>query len=760
MKRNLLFVWSIVFTSVAAFAQSGLDKTAVQIAQEMSPGWNLGNTLEARNWQTGSGLWTNTSGLAAETSWQSTRTTQQLINYVKSLGFRSVRIPCAWAMGHIVDAETCQIDPQWMSRVKEVVDYCVKADLYVLLNDHWDGGWLEEHIKDADPEVVADLKRRLTLLWTQIAETFRDYDEHLLFAGLNEPNAATQEDTNRLMEYHQTFVDAVRATGGNNLKRVLVVQGPSTDIDKTCEMLTRMPDDPTPDRLAVEIHFYFPWNFWGMTEDDEWGKCFYYWGSRNHVTGSAHNATYGEEGEMLAKAKKLKQTFVDKGIPVINGEYTVLWRSVTGNGENQSMHNRSVQDYFECMNRICMDNGIVPMVWDTNNGRDLVDRNKRSIACPYMMEGIREAMAARLSPVVTEGTPTVQYATLHLPTPQADYSVEFAEPFAAKPAVFAGPSTTENPSTVGTPYFLRNSIDTSGLTFTTRLWEGQQTSTIGFEQAEQMPLVAIADGHYTYGEMDVEVGRVSLKDTMDVTFAQPFPEGTQPVVVATVNRCTMTDRAVMHRVWEVTNQGFRCDVMYEDVLGKRPVQRQTLCYMAVTPGAACIDPQSGLYLAAGRSDQPIYGGRKQVVFTLPSAEGTETDTDNADADHTLLTESPILLAELQTRNTPVPVVLRQDGWLTRKIIDSDGTEHTKVFGSYLRRIVDKSVNRATSVDNRQSADIVGWVALYHQTELTPTAIQRQLATRESKTVYDLNGRRLHSPAQGFYIQNGKKYYRK
>ena len=753
MKLKLLLVWSIAFTSVAATAQSGLDKTAQQIAAEMAPGWNLGNTLEAKNWQTGSALWTNTAGLAAETSWQSTRTSRRLIDYVKRLGFRSVRIPCAWAMGHIVDEQTCQIDPQWMARVKEVVDYCIADSLYVLLNDHWDGGWLEEHIGETDPVVVAEQKRRLTLLWTQIAETFRDYDEHLLFAGLNEPHASTQDETNQLMEYHQTFVDAVRATGGNNLKRVLVIQGPSTDIDNTCKMLTRMPSDPMPDRLAVEIHFYFPWNFWGMTQDEDWGNCFYYWGSRNHVTGSAHNATYGEESEMLTKAKNLKQMFVDKGIPVINGEYTVLWRTVEGEKENQAMHNRSLQDYFKQMNRICMENGIVPMVWDTNNGRDLIDRANLGIKCPYMMEGIREALAELQPAVVTEGTPQVQFATLSLLTPQANYAVTFPERFTAKPAVFTGPVTMGNPKTVGTAYFPSNSIAVSGLTFTSRLWEGQPTSSISYDKPEQMPLVAMADGNYTFGEMSVEVGRVALKDTMEVTFAQPFPEGTTPIVVATVNRSTLTDRAVMHRVWDVTHRGFRCNVMYEDFLGKRPAARQTLCYMAVSPGTGCIDPQSGLCMAAGRSSQLIYSNTRKIAFALPqNAPSGETTYD------TLYAESPVLLAELQSRNTPVPVVLRQTSWLTQNVTADDGTEHTFVVGASIRRMVDKSVNNTTSVDNLASADTLGWVLLYHQDNSTPTPVQSLQDASMPAAIYDLSGRKLSVPVdqqhrlpRGIYI---------
>ena len=161
--------------TISLWAQSGLDKTASEIIGEMSPGINLGNTLEATTSWTGAALWNNKGGLNTETGWQGTRTTQAIIDYMKSLGFRSVRIPCAWAFGHISNASTYTIDQAWMNRVKEVVDYCINDGMYVVLNDHWDGGWLEEHIKDSDAATIAKNKEILKTLWTQIANAFDQY---------------------------------------------------------------------------------------------------------------------------------------------------------------------------------------------------------------------------------------------------------------------------------------------------------------------------------------------------------------------------------------------------------------------------------------------------------------------------------------------------------------------------------------------------------------------------------------------------------
>ena len=224
--RNILASLAVL-SSTASFAQL---PNAATIAPKMYPGWNLGNTMEAGS---NTNNWTNNGGLTAERAWQTTTTTQEVIDFVKAQGFKSVRIPTAWVMGHISDASNVTIDAAWMTRVKEIVDYCVKDGLYVLLNDHWDGGWLENSFSDISPATVSANSEKLRRLWTQIANEFKSYDEHVLFGGLNEPAADNQSQTDVLLQYEQVFVDAVRATGGNNATRTLVVQGPGTDIEKT-----------------------------------------------------------------------------------------------------------------------------------------------------------------------------------------------------------------------------------------------------------------------------------------------------------------------------------------------------------------------------------------------------------------------------------------------------------------------------------------------------------------------------------------------
>jgi len=232
--------------------------TAQQIAGKMKVGWNLGNTLEVVWAAPGTG-------------------SQALIDSVKAIGFNTVRIPVAWF--YHSDTVTSVIDKNWLANVKKVIDYCIKDSMYVIMNAHWDKGWLENRVNTANKAIV---NKRQQAYWTQIANYFKDYDEHLLFAGANEPNVEDATSMSVLLSYHQTFINAVRATGGNNSSRTLVIQGPSTDIDKTNKLMSTMPVDQIENRLIAEVHYYTPWNFCGMNKDENWGKMFYYWGKGYH----------------------------------------------------------------------------------------------------------------------------------------------------------------------------------------------------------------------------------------------------------------------------------------------------------------------------------------------------------------------------------------------------------------------------------------------------------------------------------------------
>ena len=233
---------------------------AVALAQFPSPtyGWNLGNTLEP---PCGEGCWSNPAA------------TQAMINAVAAAGFNTIRIPVAWN-SHANQTAPYTINASWLNRVKQVVDWSLAADLTVVINTHWDGGWFESNIGTT---VNPTINAKMNSYWTQIANTFAGYDERLLFAAANEPNIRDDELNNvaqmsTLMSYYQTFVNAVRGTGGSNTSRWLVVQGPNTNIDLTDSLMNTLPSDPTEDRLAVEVHYYDPWQFTLMLNDEWWGN--------------------------------------------------------------------------------------------------------------------------------------------------------------------------------------------------------------------------------------------------------------------------------------------------------------------------------------------------------------------------------------------------------------------------------------------------------------------------------------------------------
>nr|BAF57333.1 putative glycosyl hydrolase family5 [uncultured symbiotic protist of Hodotermopsis sjoestedti] len=368
----------IFFTllKIAFSADADLPNDAPKLAAKLGFGWNLGNALES----------CSDSNSASETSWGNPATTQALIDAVKKAGFNTVRIPSAWS-GYIENTTTYKIKDSWLKRVSEVVNYTIKNDMYAILNIHWDGGWLEENPTfDKQKEVNAKQKA----LWTQIATYFEGYDEHLLFAGTNEvrKDYGTPSDENIEVQnsYLQTFVDAVRATGGNNKIRNLVVQGYNTNIEHTVNYL-RIPSDNATHRLLVEIHFYDPYDFAGEGNSQNylWGKSY---------ANSGHVSSWGQESWVDEAFGMLKKNFVDKQYPVILGEYGAVHRTHLS-GDDLVQHTAARKYYLNYVTQAALTNGVVPYYWDNggtgDNGFGLIDRNNYSQAFPDDIKAITSA---------------------------------------------------------------------------------------------------------------------------------------------------------------------------------------------------------------------------------------------------------------------------------------------------------------------------------------------------------------------------------
>ena len=369
-RRSLTIILFGLILNTPLFSQL---PTAQQIASQMKVGWNMGNTLEA---------------ICGETAWGGAYTTQKLIDSVKAAGLNAVRLPCAWFCHS--DTVTSEIDADWIARVKEVVDYCINDSLYVIINIHWDSGWLENRVNTANQKQV---NKRQNAYWTQIANYFKDYDEHLLFASANEPNVDDAAGMTVLLSYHQTFIDAVRATGGNNSSRTLIIQGPSTDIDKTNNLMNTMPTDQIADRLIVEVHYYTPYQFTLMSADASWGKMFYYWGKGHHsTTDVTRNANWGEESDVEKYFGIMKTKFVDKGIPVIIGEFGAYKRKLSPPSD-QDLNNSSVEYYNGYVVKSAINHGLVPFYWDINMG--LFDRSKGIILDHGVLDSIIQGAGVR-----------------------------------------------------------------------------------------------------------------------------------------------------------------------------------------------------------------------------------------------------------------------------------------------------------------------------------------------------------------------------
>ena len=328
-------------------------------------GWNLGNTFEA---PCGVGCWAPAP-------------TEALIKSVAHAGFNTVRVPCAWDVHS--DKSSHQIDAKYMAQVKQLVDWCEASGLYVVLNDHWDGGWLDSKLTGT---VKPDIDTKMSAYWSQIATAFADYHDHLLLAAANDPPVDNADKMSVLMAYYQTFVNTVRATGGNNTSRWLIVQGPGTDIDKTDTLMTGLPHDPTPGRMMVEVHYYAPYNFGMMDKDATWGNMSYFWGKGYHSTSQTkRNSTWGEESYVDTEFAKMQSKFAAKGIPVLLGEFGTIRRTSYSDltGTDLKLHLASRTYWDKYIVDSAHSHGMYPIYWDdggTNkNSFGLFDRKSAAL---------------------------------------------------------------------------------------------------------------------------------------------------------------------------------------------------------------------------------------------------------------------------------------------------------------------------------------------------------------------------------------------
>ncbi len=338
------------------------DMDSQTLVSDMGVGWNLGDTLDVCAADRDGDGRVNEAPAEGEkvdeSLWGNVYTTPELFDHLKADGVQSVRIPVTWR-DHISNDGKNTIDPDWMQRVQEIVDYAYDRDMYVILNIHHDGGgdpdfgaWIRTDA--AGFEAVREKYRRV---WEQIAAYFSGYDERLIFESMNEvgfDSVAEARAYDMLNTLNQDFVDLVRASGGNNDKRHLLIAGYWTDIEMTCDEKFQMPDDPA-DHCIVSVHYYTPYQFCITGEETTWG-------------------TDGDIKRMQGLIQKMEDNFVSQGVPVIVGEYGMI---------STDVNSRIL--FSKTLTELCHERGMATFFWD--NGSEY-DRE----AYQWRTEGLIEAL--------------------------------------------------------------------------------------------------------------------------------------------------------------------------------------------------------------------------------------------------------------------------------------------------------------------------------------------------------------------------------
>ena len=325
------------------------DITSFQLVEEIGPGWNLGNSFDVID--------------RDKTAWGNPLPSRAVIDAAAELGFRTLRIPITWAF-HQRDRAPFEIESQYLEDIEEIVRFGFQNGMHVIINVHHDNEWVVP-----TPESADATNARLTSLWTQVGEHFMAYNDSLIFETLNEPRiegipeewtGGTVEGRAFVNEYNKTAVDAIRATGGNNaLRHIMIPTWAASTVPETMDDLVIPNDDP---KVIVSLHSYFDWDFAGLAQD-----------------------TWGEDADRTALQGELQRIhqkwIVEENRPVVLGE----WGTIRDNEINQRL------DYAELYARTAAELGMPTIVWDDGGMFQLLDRRSGLWAFRSIAETIIEA---------------------------------------------------------------------------------------------------------------------------------------------------------------------------------------------------------------------------------------------------------------------------------------------------------------------------------------------------------------------------------
>lgn len=340
--------------------------TAKEVVAQMKIGWNLGNTMDSLN----STAFKTAKPSVWETAWGNPVTSEKLVDTILGQGFNVIRIPVSW-VDHILPGEEHKIEEKWMNRVREIVDYAYKRGAYVILNTHHEG-WYDPYYDNQE-----SAEQLLRAVWTQIATRFQDYDEHLIFEGMNEPrkrntplewNGGDEEGWNVVNYLNGVFIETVRTAGGKNEHRMLMIPGYAANCSVGIKHLTVPEND---NKIIVSVHAYEPYDF----------------ALNTNGRGLWNNDTWAIDNLM----KNLEELFLSKDIPVIIGEMGAMHKPVEGNEASRA-------EWAEYYIRKAAEYGVPCVWWDNGlfegDGElfGLIDRETCEWKYPLVVEGLFQGL--------------------------------------------------------------------------------------------------------------------------------------------------------------------------------------------------------------------------------------------------------------------------------------------------------------------------------------------------------------------------------
>ena len=302
---------------------------ATELVAELRCGWNLGNSLDSAG---------------SETNWGNPATTKEMIDAIAAKGFNTIRIPVSWGQYTEKQGDVYVIRQTWLERVGDVVDYAIENDMYIILNTHHETGWLIPTDK-----MMGDSADKFADIWTQIAVYFNDYGDHLIFEGLNEPRdeggekeweGGTAENRRIISELEDAFVETVRATGGNNEKRLLLITSEAACFMDSALKDVHVPDDPY---VGVSIHAYTPYDFTFSHDGD-----YDYWDGSH-------------KSDIVWTFGQINKYFLSKGVPVVMTEFGAERKGSPSENNDEEVV-KWMRDYMTLASKY----KVPVVIWDNN----------------------------------------------------------------------------------------------------------------------------------------------------------------------------------------------------------------------------------------------------------------------------------------------------------------------------------------------------------------------------------------------------------